>query len=198
MSTVSSLGTFATQPLAHVSTHSMAELYAANGITDVALSEQWSRANSTLQSAADFLNKLSTSQLNERTIGGFDNGGARIATFGTLKTYINLQLDLQTRSEALSGGNTNDLTRGNPTSEDVERAYVGVLAHLLDNNVPGAAEKAMSYLSSIRSQDTVTLSKDAVLTYQTNIESYYKTNPHGNWDGTSALAALTILANTVP
>ena len=85
-----------------------------------------------------FLNSLSSSQLDEVTIGSFDSG-ARVTTYGDYKTYLNLIQSLNDRATTLMAGDSNNLENvsSSTNANEAEAIKSDDLINDIVNNKPG-------------------------------------------------------------
>jgi hypothetical protein len=188
---------FTTYDLAQVSTHTNAEFNAVNGITDTKLTDKWEAVSSPSQ-AVDFLNGLTPDQLSQKSFGTF-GGHIRVATFATIKDYVDLSQALYNRLDTSdqSSTNNNDLERSDATAADVQRGYAIALGDSLGDNVPGVAAAVTSYLANTTSNTTGSFSKSSVEQLQKSIGAYQQANFYGNWAGNSGAGeALQVLSAT--
>ena len=127
--------------------------YKAAGVTDTALTDKLNQHEDSIADTVKFLNTLTPEQLNEKTVGEFQNG-LRVTTYADLKTYDELLNGLTNAAGSLGSDSTVPLYAVSASTATVgqAKAMQAITAMTdLNMNKAGSISEAETYLSSLSS-----------------------------------------------
>jgi hypothetical protein len=188
-------GQFVTLPLVSHDETTFNAFLIDNGITDVALQQQADAAGDSLA----FLDGLTASQLSETTYGNFQQG-ARLTTYGDLKTYATLQNELVQWDEHFASEGTdiggNDFNYSNANEGDRQAVEVEHVLGELDSNAPGGVTDAESALSQLQTNGQLAeITNQQAQTLDVSDTRNWQANPQGDWADTNNLTLAQVIAS---
>ena len=150
---LSTAGNFVTQAYFPATGETLAQA----GVTDTALLNKMDQAaqsgGNSQTNTMKFLDSLSSSQLDEVTIGCFDSG-QRVTTYGDYKTYLNLIQSLSNSASSLMAGDSTaigNVSSSTSNSNEAEAVRACDLINDIVNNKSDCITNAESYLEGASS-----------------------------------------------